>query len=356
MSKAEMLLLGVDFGSSKIALRSNRGYEYQFPALVGYPKDMISLRLLKKGQVFGVEAESNREALVCYQPLENGLLREQNFFDYNSAYELLKHVVEGASQAQNYSKVCGVVGVPARASQHNKEYFHQIAAQLFDVALIVSEPFMVAYELNQLSDAIIVDIGAGTIDICAMRGQVPRAADQVTLLKAGNHIDHRLYTLLEERHPELQTTAQQLRKIKEEHGFVGEYGGEVVVTMREDGRPVEVNITEELRIACEAILPDILEQLVIMVQSFDPQRQHVVLENIYLAGGGSKITGIDELIALHLVEYGDVHVQCIDNDGVVGAAGALKLAHDLPPEVWNQVGYSNGDTNLNGLIGGGQQS
>lgn len=350
MSSSEVLLLGIDLGTSHIAIRSNQGFASIQPAIVGYPKDMIGLRLVGKGQVFGAEAMRYQDALACYGPLENGLVREENFHDYNVVFELLQEVIGQACQHARYDSVCGVVGVPVRAAHQNKEFIHRVASELLDVALVVSGPFMVAYEVGELSNTIIVDIGAGTVDISAVKGMVPKAADQISLLKAGDYIDQRFYDLLTERHPELQTSKAQLKSIKDEYGFVGQYGGNVVVAMRQDGRPVDVDVSEELRIACESILPDILETLVSQVQSFDPQIQNIVLENIYISGGGSRIAGIDEVIALHLVEYGDVHVRCVDDDGYTGAAGALKLAADLPPEVWSQVGFSHTEKNLNGLL------
>ena len=350
MSSSDILLLGIDLGTSQIAVRSSQGFSSIQPAIVGYPRDMIGLRLVGKGQVFGEEAVRYQDALVCYTPLENGLIREENFNDYNVIFELLQHAIDEACKQSNAEKVCGVIGVPVRAAHQSKEFLHKVASELLDVALIVAAPFMVAYEVGELSNAIVVDIGAGTVDISAMKGMVPRANDQISLMKASNHIDERFYDLLAERHPELQISRTQLKKIKDEFGFVGQYGGDVLVTMREDGRPVEMDVSDELRIACESILPDILESLVSMVQSFDPQVQHIVLENIFIAGGGSRIAGIDEVIARHLVEYGDVHIRCVERPEFCGAQGALKLAHDLPPQVWSQVGFSNSDTGLDGLL------
>ncbi len=339
MSRCDNLLLGIDLGTARTAVLSNTGYQDRINSVIGYPKDIIGLNLLGKPQVFGEEALQHHSALALYNPLEDGLIREANHYNYNTAYELLKHVITEATAASGGGPVCGVIGVPARACQQNKKLLSELAKDLLDVALIVPKPFMVAYKLNRLTNSIIVDIGAGTVDICAMKGTVPHLDDQVILTKAGNYIDSRFEALVAEHYPELQLSKTQLRLIKDQFSFVDQYGGPVITSMRADGIPVEVDLTNELRSACESIVPDILEHLVTMIKGFDPEVQQEVLENIFISGEGSLIQGIDEVVALHLVEYGDVHVRCIDETGFSGAQGALKLAQDLDPEVWGQVGF-----------------
>jgi rod shape-determining protein MreB len=353
MSRSDNLLLGIDLGTARISVLSNTGYQDCIHSAVGYPKDIIGLTLLGKSQVFGEEALQHHSALTLYHPLEDGLFREANHYNYNTAYELLKHVITKATDAAGGGSVSGVIAVPARASLQNKKLLADLAKDLLDVSLIVSKPFMVAYQLNRLTNSIIVDIGAGTVDICAMKGMVPHLDDQVTLTKAGNYIDNRFVALVSERFPELQISKTQLHHIKEQFAFVAQYGGSVITSLRADGLPVEVDLTNELRSACESIMPDILEQLVAVVKGFDPEVQPEVLENIFISGEGSLIKGIDEVIALHLVEYGDVDVRCIDPNGFVGAQGALKLAQDLEPEVWGQVGFMHGYAHASASINNG---
>ncbi len=346
MSRCDNLMLGIDLGTARTEVISNTGYQEMTSSVVGYPKDVVGLTLLGKTQVFGDEALQHHSALTLYHPLEDGLIREAHHYNYNTAYELLKHVIAKASDAAGGGPVCGVIGVPVRAYLQNKELLSSLADDLLDVALIVPKPFLVAYKINRLTNSIIVDIGAGTVDICAMKGTIPHVDDQVILTKAGNYIDKRFEALVAERYPELQLSRGQLRHIKEKFAFVDQYGGPVITPLREEGIPVEVDLSNELRSACESIVPDILEQLVAMVKGFDPQDQQEVLENIFISGGGSLIKGIDEVVALHLVEYGDVDIRCIDESGFIGAHGALKLAQDLDPEVWGQVGYMHSDAHL----------
>ncbi|MEN8258294.1 MAG: rod shape-determining protein [Thermodesulfobacteriota bacterium] len=181
-------MLGIDLGTARTAIISSDGYQDLTSSVVGYPKDVVGLQLLGKSQVFGEEALQNPSALTLYQPFEDGLVREANHLNYNTAYELLKNVIGKASEAAGDGCACGIIGVPARASLQNKKLLSQIAKDLLDIALIVPKPFMVAYNINKLTNSIVVDIGAGTVDICAMKGTVPHLDDLVTLTKAGDYI------------------------------------------------------------------------------------------------------------------------------------------------------------------------
>ena len=349
MAEVETLILGIDLGTDRSSVIANSGYQNSISSIIGYPKDIVSLKHLGRQQVFGDDAITYHTCCETYHPLDDGVISTTNFHDYNAVYELLRHLIAEAS-AGFKGEVCAVIGVPARASLVNQDILTRLADDLLQTVLIVSEPFMVAYELEKLSNAIIVDIGAGTVDICAMKGTVPHAEDQVSLTKAGHYIDRQLALLVQEKYPEVQVTPSLMKKIKDTYSFVSEYGEEAFVTMRDDGRPVTLDLSEEIRLACELIIPDLLEHLTTLVRKFDPEVQHEVLENIFISGGGSAIRGIDEVIAWHLVEYGDVDVQCIDPDGFTGARGALKLAMDLPTDVWHQVGFIKNGASLGEIL------
>ena len=112
----------------------------------------------------------------------------------------------------------------------------------------------------------------------------------------------------------------------------------VVVTLRTDGKPAHFDLTEEIRTVCESIVPEIVEKVSMLVPQFDPEDQEEALGNIFLAGGGSKIRGLDKMIVNKLKEYGEVIVIPVDNPNFIGCLGALKMASDMPPDKWDQIG------------------
>jgi rod shape-determining protein MreB len=63
---------------------------------------------------------------------------------------------------------------------------------VLDAIMIVYEPFTVAYGLGILDQVLIIDIGAGTIDLCRLRGTLPEAEDQIALDEAGDFVDDNL--------------------------------------------------------------------------------------------------------------------------------------------------------------------
>lgn len=335
------LLVGIDLGTCRTAIMSNRGARIMSRSVVGYAKDVISEQMVGGGAVIGKEAVSKRSFLdLCY-PLADGVIREASERDYQAAYELMKYVVTIARQGAEGS-VCGIIGVPARASIMNKELLLDIAKELMSVALVVSEPFMVAYQLGKLHNCIVIDIGAGTVDICAMKGTVPAADDQVTFLKGGDFIDHRLEAAIARRYPGVQITESVACAIKEAHAFVGQPSQPVMAKLRMDGKPVEYDVTEDLRAVCESIVPDIVEQLETLILKFDPEDQEAALKNIILAGGGSRIKGLNKMIAGHMKDFGEVIVTCVDDPDYIGSSGALKLATEISVDKWHEIGVMFG--------------
>ncbi|MBF0255930.1 MAG: rod shape-determining protein [Gammaproteobacteria bacterium] len=332
------LLLGIDLGTSRSAVVSSRGVRTLFDSAVAYPKDLIGVKLLGSTHVVGDEALGKSFLEVDF-PLKDGVLKETGDMQRDAARKLIAYAVE-QGQPQEGDRVCAIIGVPANASKVNKALLLALAKESLDVALVVSEPFLVAYKLDKLVNSIVIDIGAGTTDLCALKGRLPQTDDQASNTKAGDYIDQLFMSAIHLRYPGLQLTKAVCKQIKERYGYVGPAAERVEVTLREEGRPVVVDVTEELGYACQAIVPEIIEAIEQLVVGFDPADQEAALQNIILAGGGSAIRGLDQMIANALSDYGDIRVNRVEDIAYAGAEGALKLASELPPDYWGQLGES----------------
>ena len=331
------LFLGIDLGTSHTAVMSSRGKSFFLKSVVGYPKDVIGLKLLGRPYVVGDEAFEMRSYLDVRYPLEDGVLSELSDRDLEVARHLLTHVVQSAEPVAG-EEICAVIGVPARASGGNKALLLKMAQEVVHTALVVSEPFMVGYGLDRLVNTIIIDIGAGTTDLCALKGTVPSPEDQVTLTKAGNYVDERLQNAILERHPELQINSNVACAVKERFSFVGKAPETASFEVRAGGKPVVVDVTEPVKVACESLMPDIIESIETLLKSFQPEYQATVLKNIVIAGGGSRIRGIGGYIKDQLKVFGEAEVICVKDPTFDGSRGALRLAEELPPQYWRQLG------------------
>jgi rod shape-determining protein MreB len=209
-----------------------------------------------------------------------------------------------------------------------------MAKDFFDGIMVASEPFCVAYNLGELEHTLIVDIGAGTTDICRVHGTLPEPDDQISSNKAGDYIDTELVKLISEEYTNVRVTNEMSQRWKEQSSFVGEPEEEIVVDVPVDSSILKLSITKEIGLACESIIPDIMAGISKLISTYDPDFQEELRNNIWLAGGGSLIRNLDVELEkeLELIDGGKVFK---DTDPVFsGANGALKLAQDMPPEFW----------------------
>jgi len=60
--------------------------------------------------------------------------------------------------------------------------------------------------------------------------------------------------------------------------------------------------------------------------------------NVLLGGGGSRIHGLAEAIEKEMKErFGQGSVIAVEEPVYAGATGALKIAHDMPSDFWDQL-------------------
>ena len=338
-----VLYLGIDLGTSRTSVSSSNGVRETVASYVGYPKDVVSRKLLKKDVLFGDEAVEKRLSLRFYRPLGEGVIKgsgeegDDAKENLKAAQDLIGEIIRRAKPRKD-ELVYAVIGVPAQASIHNREAIIKAAKATVDSVMLCSEPFSVAYGLDMLEDVLVIDIGAGTVDLCRMHGTMPEETDQITLTTAGDFVDAQLQKGISESYPEAQHTIQMIKGIKERHASVAELMEAVHVDLPVAGKPVTFEVTQQLRAACQAIIPPIVEGLGELVASFDPEFQERLKNRVLLAGGGSQIKGLDTAIEKEMHErLGSGKVIRIEEPIYGGSNGALKIAHDMPEEYWEKL-------------------
>ena len=339
----EVLYVGIDLGTSRSAVAGSNGVRDLVASVVGWPKDTISTKILGNKTVFGEDVIKNRLALDVAWPLADGnlvfsdLQGEDRDRSRRAAEELFAHLKTMARPALG-QKVYAVIGAPSEATKGNKQAIIDIArAAGIDSVMVVSEPFAVAYTVDALEDAIVIDIGAGTIDLCRMSGTLPAAEDQITVFKAGNFIDEEIARRLNESHPEAQFTINMIKQAKEQFSSVTDSAQRALVTFPVDGVPTELDITREVREAVNLIVPEIVDGIRKLVATFDPEFQERIRSRVYVGGGGSQIYGLREAIAEGMKRIGGGNVMLVDEPVFAGANGALKLAREMPAQYWEKL-------------------
>lgn len=345
--EAGTVFIGMDLGTFKTSVASSTGTRDVVFSSVGWPKDHVSRALLGRDVVFGNELIQQRLALEVVRPFEKGVLKYANCDDVGVAKEavekhreaarlLVEHAVS-LTKPPKGATIYGVIGAPSRATILNKKFVLDSARTSFQAAMIVSEPFSIAYGMNRLADTLVIDIGAGTIDLCPIYGTFPTEEDQITVPLGGDFVDEHFLNNIRQTYPEAQVSLNMVREIKEKHGFVNNINEKAIVSLPVAGKPRQFDVTEPLKAACRMIVPPIVQAVQSLVGRFDPEYQQRLLNNIVLGGGGSQLKGLDITIEEALKEYGGARVKKVGDAVFAGAAGALKLAMSMPPDCWQQI-------------------
>lgn len=356
MSKNHVVHVGIDLGTSRSSISTSHGSRHVVESYVGWPADLVARKVLKKEVLIGREALENRPMLELHRPLEEGLIKEGSAKDVEAVRQLLGHLLELAVAEGNgepaqdggegeeapparrgKARVRAVVGVPAKALRVNKQQLRKAMEGMVDGLMIVSEPFAVAYGLDALLHTLVIDLGAGTSDFCILRGRLPTEEDQRTLTTAGDWLDEQLMTGVRERYPEAQFTIHMMREWKEKRSFVGTPKEKVLVRVPVDGKPTQIDITEPMRNACEALVPPVVETMLDLISRVDPEYQERVRQNVILTGGTGLIQGLGERLEAELEQVGGGRVRVVKDPIYVGSNGGLAIAQDAPEGDWDRL-------------------
>jgi rod shape-determining protein MreB len=323
---------------------ASNGIRESVATCVGYPKDVVAAKYLNGRKiVFGSEAVELRTSLEFYQPLARGVIKKEGLSDkeaerqFQAARDIVRHAIGLVRDGHSASETYCVIGAPARASDTNKRLIVDAVKDLVDSVLICSEPFAVAYGMDRLDEALVIDIGAGTVDLCRMHGTLPDPEDQITLETAGDYVDQQLLERMQQSCKDAQFNIHMVKRIKEQHATVEEVTYPIEVSLPVDGRPTTFDVSSDVRAACMSIVQPMAKALQKLIATFEPDLQHRMRNNVLLGGGGSQIRGLDRALEKAMEELGGGKVSKVEEPLFAGGNGALKIAQDMPAEHWEQL-------------------
>ncbi|MBN16772.1 MAG: hypothetical protein CMB37_01245 [Euryarchaeota archaeon] len=333
----ETLYIGVDLGTFRSVMVSSDGHDEKVLTVIGTPKDQIAKNFLKREVLFGEDALKNRLALNLYRPLEHGVIKDTPE-DKKFIAHFITNII-GLGDPEDYDRVVAVIGAPAEASHVDKTAIFDAAAGSVNACMIISEPFAVAYALDKIEHTLVIDIGAGTTDLCRVYGTVPTPIDQMHVNFAGDFIDGQIIAEIQKKYAGAQVTKDMARRWKEEYSFVGgaEPNDPIVVDFSIEGKAMSLDITDCVQNACERIVDPIVSGVKELIASSNPEYHDAFRRNMILAGGGSGIAGLGEMIEERLGDLGEVEVLTVEDPLELGAMGGLRLAMEVPEDMWKNL-------------------
>jgi rod shape-determining protein MreB len=337
---SEIVYLGIDLGTSRTSITSSTGVRQTVWSYVGYPKDHVAKKKLGgRDIIYGQEALENRMSVNLFRPLAGGSIKNKGAKDTSETKKAIKDLLEyvvSLAKSPKGSTIYAVIGAPAEASVEGKATILEAAANCIDSVIVTSEPFSVAYGLDFLDDTLVIDIGAGTTDLCRVHGKMPEPEDQRTHTVAGDALDQTLANLIKEKYPEAQFSINMVRAIKERHASVSPKMEEAIESLPVAGKPTKFDVTDLVYKACYTLVPPTVAALQDLIATYDPEFQAKMRNHILLGGGGSQIKALGLAIEKAMEEYGGAKVKTVEEPQYAGSNGALKIALDMPESFWKE--------------------
>ena len=337
---SDIIYLGIDLGTSRTSIVSSAGVRETVWSYVGYPKDHVAKKKFGgRDIIYGKEALEGRLALDLYRPMAGSAAKQKGAVDDAKRKQAVKDLLEytvSMAKVPKGATVYAMIGAPAEASVEGKATILEAAKDCIDSVIICSEPYAVAFGHDFLDNTLVIDIGAGTTDLCRLHNTMPKPEDQRTHEVAGDSIDQELARLIKEKHPEAQFSVNMIRSFKEKYSSVSRNMDKAVVEMPVAGKPQKFDITELVYKACYTLVPPTVAALQDLIATYDPEFQAQMRNNILLGGGGSMIRGLGIAIEEALGEYGGGKVTTDEEPQFAGANGALKFALGMPEEYWKE--------------------
>lgn len=325
--------IGIDLGSSKTVIFSSSKVVLELPSIV--TADSETYLPVYFGEKAKQTLGRTPDSLECVFPIQNGIIAE-----YDLAEAMLKEYMTMAFGNRILRpKIMATLPVGLTELQHHSMSNVIEAAGGRNISVIES-PLAIAFGLgldfSKPHGYFIVDIGAGTTDIAVV--SMGGIAICESFKTASFDFDTQIIRYIRKEY-NIEIGNLMAESIKKQIGTVVPRNVEIAMVAK--GRNVFTGLPESFEITSSEIYEAIKEtadticnSIRLVFSKTDPDLvADIRSEGMYLAGGGSLINGMAQLIA----EYTGITVHMIDDPThsvVRGAAVALRR-----PELLRHVNY-----------------
>ena len=293
--------IGIDLGTANtLVLVRGKGIVINEPSVVAMNP--------KTKRILAVGAEAKRMVgrtpanIVAVRPLKDGVIS-----DFDVTEQMLRYFIEKVhEQYAIIPRPRVVVGIPSGVTEVERRAVHDAAINAGAREAYLIEESMAAaigagLPITEAAGCMIVDIGGGTTEVAVI--SLGGIVSSRTIRIAGDEMDQDIVAHMRQKHNLLigERMAEEVKLGAARIGDNGQDGQTVVVRGRDlvTGLPSEIQMDSgEIRQAISGSVNAIIETVTDTIEATPPELvADLMVSGIILAGGGSQLPGLPELLA-----------------------------------------------------------
>ena len=328
--------IGIDLGTANILITlKGKGIVLREPSVVAI--DQVTSEIVATGKEAKEMLGRTPENIRAVRPMKDGVIA-----DFTATGLMLKNMLRKVCQKYNVGKPRIVVGVPSGITEVEEravqEAFLQAGAK---EVYLLDEPMASAIGagINVLepNGKLIIDIGGGTTEVAviSLGGIVASTSVKV----AGNEIDESIVEYLK-RKKGIAIGLSAAENLKIELGCALPLVSEISKQIR--GRDLDTGLPKTIEVSSKDIeeamkkpISEIIEAIIGTLSNTPPElASDIIINGIYLAGGGAQIRNLDSLIAKKTgvqTFVADAPLECV----AIGAGKVLENIESLKGVLMN---------------------
>lgn len=292
--------IGIDLGTANtLVLVRGKGIVINEPSVVAM--DARTKRILAVGGDAKRMVGRTPANIVAVRPLKDGVIS-----DFDVTEQMLRYFIEKVHEQYTIiPRPRVVVGIPSGVTEVERRAVHDAAINAgAREAWLIEEPMAAAIgsglPITEPAGCMIVDVGGGTTEVAVISLGGIVASRSIRI--AGDEMDLDIMAHMRSHH-HLLIGERMAEEVKIAAGCAYQSGNGHVVTVRgrdlRTGLPAQVEVDgEQVRAAIAASVSAIIEAVKDTIEETPPELvADMMARGITLAGGGSLLPGLAELLA-----------------------------------------------------------